>query len=197
MAYASLAELKVYRGIAAATTSDDTLLSSFLASAEAMIDAACHRVFETPAAATTRYYDAVIDILPDGRTLYLSADLAAAPDAVVNGDGETIDSDDYVTLPRNEWPAYAIKLKQGASVSWDYEDSPEDAIQVTGHWGYAQAAPDDIKHATLRLAAYLYAQKDVQASDTLGIAGEGQVTVARGMPQDVYDTIRKYKALVR
>jgi len=155
MAYASLAEIKLYRGIEASNTRDDTLLEALLARAQRCIEIYTERVFEAASTASTRYFDAVRDISADKRSLYLDEDLAEIQ-AVQNGDGETVSASDYVTEPRNQGPYWAIKLKTGTGTVWTYEDSPEDAIEVQGKWAYALSAPADIVQATIRLANSLY-----------------------------------------
>ena len=77
MAYVTLTELKLYRGIANTNANDDALLTSLIGRAEQQIDNYCHRTFLAPTTAATRYYDALRDVSDDRRTLYLDEDLAS------------------------------------------------------------------------------------------------------------------------
>lgn len=192
MAYASLADLKLYRGIPTATTSDDTLLSACLTRAQAQVDAYCDRTFEA-AATATRYYDAVRDVSADGKTLYLDDDLCSIT-TITNGTGNAVTK--YVTEPRNVTPYREIRLKASADELFTYEDDPEDAITVRGKWAYSASAPSDIAQATVRLAAYMYAQKDASTFDVTAIAGEGMMTIPQGIPRDVREILDRHIKLV-
>ena len=192
MAYASTADLKVYRGIATASTKDDTLIGTLLGAAQKQIETYCGRVFEASTTAVTKYFDAIRDITDDGMTLLLDEDLASIT-AIENGDGVAVTSSDYVTEPRNRTPYYGIRLKMGASQMWTFEDSSENAIEVKGRWAYSTSAPADIKQATIRLAAYLYAQKDSQVFDVTAFPDAGMMTIPKGMPEDVKQILDPYR----
>ncbi len=194
MAYVTLNDVKLYRGIATTTTSDDALLTVLIGRAEKQIDNYCHRTFQAPSTAAVHYYDAICDVSDDRRTLYLDDDLASIT-TIVNGDGKTITSTAYVPEPRNATPYHAIRLTRNAYGLWTWEDTPEDAITVTGRWGYATTAPDDIKQATIRLVSYLYAQKDASVFDVTAMPDMGVMTVPQGMPRDVREILEPYRKL--
>ncbi|GIV82782.1 MAG: hypothetical protein KatS3mg051_2136 [Anaerolineae bacterium] len=189
MAYATLAELKAYLGITG--TTDDMLLTDLLVRSQAIIDAATQRTFEATAD-STRYLDAVEDV--DGRVLWLDrvGDLAQIT-SITNGDGSSVASSEYVTEPRNQAPYYAIQLKASSSVAWTYSDSPENAIAITGRWAYSVTPPDDIVHACIRLAAYLYRQKD-NATDLDRPVIAGNVTLLPAqLPADIQSLLAPYR----
>lgn len=192
--YATLGEIKLYRGIATASTKDDELLLALVGRAQSQIETYTGRVFVAPTTAATHYFDAVRDISDNGRTLYLDDDLVSIT-AITNGDDETVTTADYVTEPRNHAPYHAITIKAGASTTWTYEDSPENAIEVSGRWGYATSAPNDIKQATIRLAAYYYAQKDASTFDVTAFPDAGVIQVPQGIPADVKTIIEPYRRL--
>lgn len=194
MAYASTADIKLYRGIATASTKDDTLLGVILGAAQKQIEIYCGRVFEAPTTASTKYFDAIRDVADDGMTLLLDEDIASIS-AVQNGDGTTIVAADYVTEPRNRTPYWAIKLKMGGSQCWTYDDTPENAIEVKGKWAYSTSAPADIKQATIRLAAYMYAQKDASVFDVTAYPDAGVMQIPQGMPKDVKQILDPYRRL--
>ena len=194
MAYASLNELKIYRGMTAANTADDDLLTDIIAAAQSQVESYCGRVFEAAAIASTRYYDAIEDVSDDKLTLYLGTDCASIT-AVTNGDDTSLTSTDYVTEPRNSTPYHAIKLKNGGSYAWTYDDSPENAIEVKGKWAYSATAPAAIRHATIRLAAYMYAQKDASVFDVTAMPDAGVIQIPQGLPADVKQILEPYRRL--
>jgi len=178
--YCTTAEAKAYIKTAKAT--DDTLIGTLITRASASIDAYCNRTF-VQREDETRYFDAVQDV--DGRTLYVDDDLLVV-DSITNGDGESIDPSEYVLLPPNRSPKYAIKLLASSTTSWTYETDPEEAITVVGTWGYiASAEPQDtIKHAAVRLTAWYYHQLSAPF-ETTGMPELGIVTVPSALPADI------------
>ncbi len=194
--YASLAEVKLYRGIATTETSDDTLLTSLIERAEEQIDSYCHRVFVAPTTAATHYFDAVRDISADRKTLYLDDDLATIVCVTNNNEsGTALASTHYTTEPRNDTPYHAIRLTGRADSLWTWSEAPEDAIEVNGRWGYATTVPADIAHATIRLAGYLYSQKDSSVYDVTAMPDAGVITVPQGLPRDVREILDPYRRL--
>jgi len=192
MGYVTTTAFKSYRGIT--KTSDDVLIGDIIDRATAQIETYCDRIFVAPTTAATHYFDAVRDTSDDRKTLYLDDDLVTIV-TIVNGDDETIASTHYVPVPRHATPYYQIRLTGLADMLWTYSDAPEDAIEVNGRWGYATSAPADIQHATIRLAAYLYAQKDASVFDVTMMPGQGVMTVPQGFPRDVREILDPYKKL--
>lgn len=190
MAYCTATECKTYLGITTAT--DDALLATLIAAAQAYIDAKLGFSFEA-SADTEHTFDAVADV--DGYALTFDAwccDIAS----VTNGDGTTVTSSQYVTEPRNSTPFYAIRLKSSASVSWTYSTDPEDAITVDGKWGWSETAGDDIRQACIRLVAWLYRQKDTSAdADRPLLTGDGNIIMPSAFPADVMTYLRPYRRI--
>jgi hypothetical protein len=151
MAYLSLADLKLYLGIAG--TADDDLLDDLLPAAQAAIDTYCDRTFEA-ASDTTRVFDSTIAAI--NRVLYLDADLAQIS-TVTNGDtaATTIAVSAYKTQPYDP-PYYALELRPTAPVAWRGD------VSITGRWAYSVSAPEAIVQATREYAAYLYRSADRQ-----------------------------------
>ncbi len=190
MGYATLSEIKDYLGIS--SSADDGLLGDMLERAQGIIEAATGRVFEA-ASNTTRSFDALADVV--GGVLYLDEDLAAVT-TITNGDegATTISSNQYVTEPRNQTPYYAIRLLDSSNLSWQFTDDPEDAISISGKWAYSESAPADIVQATLRLAAFLYRQKESNADvDRTMQLADGSIVLPSGLPRDVLAIIYRYK----
>lgn len=191
MAYTTLSALKTYLSIAAA--GDDALLSSLLAGAGAIIDAYCGRVFEA-AADSTRTFDAVRDVSGDRRTLYIDDDLAQVTSVSVGG--APIPAFAYVAEPRTP-PYYGLRLKAASGFRWTTAAAAEDAIIITGRWAYSVSAPPDIQQACLRLAAYLYRQRDTAAEiDRPLLTPEGVLLPGR-LPHDIVTILDPYKRRVR
>lgn len=187
MSYATTPELKLYLGIT--TSTDDVLLTALISRAQGIIDTYCKRTFEA-SADTTRYFHAVHDV--DQYTLYLDHDLYSVT-TLTNGGGVAVSASDYVLLPANYKPAYAIALKWSASVVWTYSDTPENAIAITGKWAYSLTAPADITHACIRLAAWLYRQKDNSADmSDVSVTTGGAVMIPSGLPRDVWTLLERY-----
>lgn len=184
--YCTLAQVRTYKGIGATETDDDSLIEQFIDEASTRIDTYCKRTFAVRTG-ETRKFDAVQDVR--GRVLYMDDDLQAVTE-IVNGDGDTLDSSDYVTLPTNRTPKYAIKLKTSSGTAWTWQTDPEEAISVTGSWGYNNT-PNDIRHAAIRLAAWYYDQRDApfgtQAMPELGV-----IEVTPDIPSDVQALLDPY-----
>lgn len=185
--YATVEQLKHYLGIT--TRPDDALLSALLERAQTLIDTSTRRTFEC-STATTRTFDAVADV--KGPRLWLDDDLAAIT-SVTNGDGVVVTSGQYVTEPRRSTPYYALKLLASSNVAWTYTTDPEGAIAIVGKWAYSLTAPEDIQHACIRLAAFLYRQKDTAVDvDRPLLAGDGNVIMPTTLPGDVMAILNNY-----
>ena len=187
MAYATVSQVKSYLGISAST--DDTLLGTFITAAQKIIDAHTRRTFEA-STATTRYFDAMSDVT--GNTLWLGADLASVG-TVTNGDGNALGTADYVTEPRNTAPYYQLRIRSDSTAAWTYSDHHENAIAVSGWWAYSTTAPDDIVHATIRLAAWLYAQKDNHADQDRAFIAGNTTVLPVNLPADVKAILDPYR----
>lgn len=187
MTYATTTALKTYMSVT--TTDDDALLADLLDRATAIIDTHTQRTFAV-SADTTRYFDALRDV--DGHTLYINRDLCAIT-SVTNGDGTTVAASAYVTEPRNERPWYALRLKTNGAISWTYTTDPEDAIVIVGRWGYSTTPPDDIVQACVRLAAWLYRQKDTSIDqDAPRASMDGSMLMPSRLPYDLVQLLERY-----
>lgn len=187
MSYTTVSAIKTYLGISTGT--DDGLLSNLLVSAQTIIDAYTRRTF-AGTAQTTRYFDAYADV--DKRTLWLDEDLCIIG-TVTNGDGASIGTADYTTEPRNNTPYNRIVLKGNSTAAWTYNETPENAIAVTGAWHYSTVAPADIEHAATRLVAWMYAQKDNHADQDRAFIVGNTTVLPTAMPTDVVVLLEPYK----
>jgi len=184
MAYTTASDVKTYLGIAAST--DDTLIGSLITRAQKIIEEYTGRLFE--AATLTKYF--TIDNV-EGRWLYLWGYDLLSVTTLTNGDGTEIASANYRLEPRNETPKWAIRLDK--DTDWEFDDSDSE-ISVAGTWGYAATAPNDIVHACIRLAAFLYKQKDTTADvDRPMMTGDGITIMPSQLPKDVQMILDKYR----
>ena len=191
MAYATTSDLKAYLGLTG--TADDALLLSCMQRAQSMVDTHCDQVFEA-SADTTRYFDAVEDVAD--AVLHLDYPLAAIT-SITNGDGVAVATTEYVTEPRNRTPYHRIRLLGSKNKYWDTTSSgdPENAITIVGKWAYSTSAPPAIVQACVRLAAYMYRQKDSQVFDVTADPASGQLIIPKGLPPDVKQMLMPYRRL--
>ena len=184
--YTTTAAVKTYIGTSKAT--DDALLATLIPRACQRIDTYCQRRFDTRD--EVRVFDAVTCI--DGQTLTVDDDLQAVT-TITNGDGTTLDANDFVLLPANLTPKFAIKLLSSSGKTWTYETDPEEAISVEASWGFVahNTPPDDIIHAAVRLTAWLYHQREAPF-ETTAMPGLGAITVPSDMPPDIQALLDPY-----
>lgn len=184
MSYASLAQLKDYLGITSG--GDDFLLQELVDRAAGIIDAYTGRHFEAETA--TKYFT---EAETDGQDLILDGYDLLTVTKLTNGDAVEITSGYYRLFPRNDNPKWLIKLDDGKSWSFSTGDSE---ISVAGTWGWSAIAPADIQHACIRLAAFLYRQKDTSADiDRPMVTGDGVTIMPSGLPSDVQKLLDPYK----
>lgn len=170
---------------------EDILLERFLRQAQKVIESRTHRVFKV-ITDDIRRFDTDKDV--EGLTLWFFEHDLCQISTVVNGDGTTISNTNYVTEPRNRTPWYGLTLKLGSSLAWTYSDSPENAISITGRWGYSLTPPNDIIQATLRLGAFFYRQRDTSSDfDRLTVSVSGVSMIPGTLPMDVREILTPYE----
>ncbi len=189
--YTTTAAVKAYLRISGA--GDDDLIGGLVTRASRLIDDHCGRWFV--ARTETRLYDAVGPHLYN-KLMLLDADLLSIT-TLTNGDGTVIPADQYLLRPVNMPPYFGISLRQSSGLAWTYVSDPEGAISVAGIWGYSLVAPEPIVHAAVRLAAWLYRQRDTGAEGQpgMGMTGQGVAAPPPRLPRDVIDLIDPYVRL--
>lgn len=204
MAYITLALLKSYLSVSG--TGDDVLLEAKVVRAQAIIDEEMGFAFETDTGTggdTTRYFDPTKMTKKDDRlTLYFDTWLAALAEInpvknKADGTPVVIVSTNYYLLPINEGPPYfGIRLFPSKGVVWEYEDDPDKGVSIEGKWAWATTAPNNIVQAAIRLAAFLYRQKDASADlDRPLLTADGVVILPSTMPNDVMSILDDYRSL--
>jgi hypothetical protein len=187
MAYVTVSELKRYLGIDVENAIDDALLSDMVQRAQAVVNTFTRRTFEATADEMRVHGWGLVD----GACLFLDGDLCAVT-SVVNGDGATLQATEYFTMPRNRAPFYALQLRPAVGYVWDGATGD---ILVTGRWAYSLTPPADVVQATVRLAAWLYRQKDNTGADSPMLAGDTMILPSR-LPADVVELLRPYQRLL-
>lgn len=171
-------------------TTDDALIESIIRQASREIDIFCGRRFY--GAVETRYFDAMRQVNDDNELL-LDFDLAGVS-SIELGDGDTLDTTEYVMLPANDLPKVTIKILASSSKWWNFDVDPENAIAVTGTWGYVAGStpPEPIKRACLMLSRWRYAQRKAPF-ETAGQGDLNAVSVPSGMPENVKQLLLAYR----
>jgi len=190
MSYATVAQIKAYLGITSA--SSDVLLGDLIDRAQSAVDQYTHRHFE--ATTETRYF--LRESLLDSYTLLVDQDLLTIT-GVVNGDSDetAIPITEFFYHPRNLSPYFGITLKTDSTYSWEWDT--DYWVAITGTWGYSATPPDDIVHATIRLTAYFYRQKDAQVFDVTAQPAQGTILIPQGLPKDVKLLLDVYTRTMR
>lgn len=119
----TLEALKTQQGITSVT--DDALLTAYILSASNIVRTYTDRDFVP--FVQTRVYD-----VPTRRSLFLDADLLTVTSIA---DTATLTSDEYLLYPANRYPKNEIR-RTTVSPVWTFAESGEQAITVTGTWGY-------------------------------------------------------------
>ncbi len=185
--YISVARLK--QELDLDSLADDLLLARKIREAQTIIEQATRRVWKATSDTTVKF-DAAWDV--EGRTLWFPHLDLCAITTVVNGDGSVIASDKYVTEPRGETPYYGLTLKGSSGLGWTYTTDPEDAISITGRWAFSVMPPGDIVDATVRLAGWLYRQRDSSSDfDRVSVGVNGVTMLPASIPQDIRFILEK------
>lgn len=180
--YASLTELKTALRIT--NNADDTELQSKLTSASRRVDKDTGRPhgFGQDSGTTSRIYT------PRHQELLSVDDISTATSLVVEvGRGtswSTVDANSYDLLPENaEVDSMAIETLQRVVGCWPLWGTQR--VRVTARWGWP-AVPENIKNATILLAARLFRRKD-SPEGVKGFSDLGVVRVSRYDPD--YDNL--------
>ena len=197
MAYIASSDVKAWGAVPDTDTADDAEITLLIARAQAYIDEYTGRTFEADTDnLATRYYSLSRDVTRG--TLWLDKDLnTVGSDGVVAGT-DSLSSSDYVTLPRNDKPYYALQLTANTPLDWGDPTSDgdyENAISVHGQWAYSSDCPADIQFAMLRLVKWYYNLGRL-SDDTANrpIILESGATVLPGtIPADILEILDRYK----
>lgn len=190
MAYATKAQVKQYLGIPSGTTSEDDLIDDIIDRVQAFVNSYTGRLFEA-SADTTRKFDAKRDTSDNRLMLTFDHDLVSIT-SITNGDGTSVTASEYVMIPTNYSPKFAIRFKASANKYWTYEDDPEEAITIVGRWCYSLTAPLDVEQAVIRLTSYIYRQKDNAGEFDRTILAGNSTLLPTQIPRDVLEYLHPY-----
>jgi len=197
--YATVDDVKTYLDISG--TADDTLLSALIDRAQAAIERRTGRVFEAVSVSNINIWHDNIH----GTDLFFPRDACGfytdPPPVnywIGSQSGNVLPISDAVGVPLDGPPYYALRILPRATVSWYdllYSDE-QPFIGLGALWAYSTTPPDDIVHATIRLAGYYYRQRDAQVYDVTAIPDAGVITVPAGIPADVDKLLVPYIKLI-
>ena len=180
--YCTVADVKLFLGIQENT--DDTLLESLVKIATAIVNTQTRRVFIAPTDDETRIYFTDGRLSDDYLEMWIGDDIFSIT-SITNYDGSSLSTSDIFQLPINQIPKNHIRIKTSASKNFGYGDIDE-YISITGKFAYSATPPEDIKHAAIRLTAWIYRQKDGGGDlDRPLMTGEGTVILPAMLPRDV------------
>lgn len=162
--YITLAEFKAYRKIT--NTTDDDLILTMIAAAQGYLENNWGYVYRCDADTAREFWDEDVD----GFTLKFDRYLAQIT-SIVNGDGSTLTTADYLTLPRDA-PYYGIKLKETSGLYWVTYPDP---VTVTGRWAYSVTPPGRVKEACKVVTNFLYDKRST------GVDADRQIITAEGI----------------
>jgi hypothetical protein len=157
---ATLSDFKAYsvaRGQTVSTdTTDDGVITNLLEAASRYLDDKTHRQFYPSIESDS--YD-----IPENSEIWFDRDVLAII-SLANGDGAAIAASEYILLPANLTPKYALRLKDVSSVSWesDADSSSEQVIDMVAWCGYREK----------------FSQRGWQSVGTLGAAIADTTTLA-------------------
>jgi hypothetical protein len=192
--YATLPEFISYARVETTDPADDAVIIQLIETASRYIDNETKRTFYARTT-ETRYFDVPDDF---GRCLMFDDDLLSIT-TFTNGDGSAIASTNYVLLPYNDTPKYALEMLPSSTVMWlpTTLGNYERALSITGSWGYAATAPADIKLTCMAIAESLYKRRFGENLLTSSFATAAGVVIT---PMDVPDwarlTLHNYRRLV-
>lgn len=193
--YATLDQLKRYLDIDL-SSEDDGLMQFFLDAGKTHIDSYTHRAFSVDFVTAKAFYGG--ELSDCGSFLYWwNEDLAELQDVVWEHCNST-DCHKFLTAPRRNPPFYGVEFCEPLHFSsCGCGKNCSNQINVFGKWGYSVTPPHDIVMANLRLAAWLYRQKDssVDISSVVSSAN-GVLVLPSRVANDVYQYLSPYVKVV-
>lgn len=189
-AYPKFQDLKLYLNID--TAKDDALLVVTLKRAIATFENMCGRTFVP--AAETRYFDANDEQVITGKRLFIrDGDLIEIVELKI--DSEIVPEDEYFCTGAK--PYNTLRITEGSDFSFrDFTVSSERSIAINGLWGYQDEVPNDVFGAIVRLAAWLYQQKDNAMELDRPIAMSNAMVLPPSLPTDVAAIAGFYRKVI-
>lgn len=188
MAYCTLDDVKEYLSIT--ETTDDALIEQSILAAKAAIDRYCGTIFDV-STDSTQHYDCRSSLI-SGRSLHLGREILAAAPTTVEVGG--VDVTDAVKVYGTA-PYWQLVLSGVSGYSWrdSSDEDPEDAIAITGKWGYSTTPPDDVKQAAIIWSAHLYQIKDAAPDGSIALSTREQQQRVVAIPENVQALLNPYR----
>lgn len=186
--YTTLADIKARANIPTADTTIDSILEGYVEAASRLLDGEIQRTFY--ARTETHYFD-----IPEGRVLRMDDDLLTVT-SLTNGDGTLIASTNYITVPKNRAPYYAVKLTENSTVYWNVNSygNSEAVIALAGTWGRTATPPADVKEACAQIAhAALKRRFGENLSSISTVTASGVVITPQDIPSFAWRVIERYR----
>lgn len=192
--YATLVELKSRLGIGSSDTSEDTKLTSALATASRDIESCCNRQFNDAGSATARVFQADDWYRIEIDDFSTTTGLVVKSDEADDGQYEvTWANTDYQLEPLNGVvagvPGWPYNVIIATETRFFFKPARWAQVQVTARWGWT-AVPAPIKEATLIIAEDIFKLKDAP----WGVAGYGEYGPMRVRQNPVaYNLVAPYR----
>lgn len=166
-----------------------TFIEALLGQATQFVESETKRKFIAYTA--TRIYDLRAVVYVDPQVLMLDEDLLSVT-SLTNGDGSTINANDYWLEPVNRMPAWGIRLK--STKVWQF--TTDGRASVTGQWGFSLTPSDDVKRIVMRLA-YVFMQKRTATGDVEIVGSQtqlgGVLKYGSYIPSDIRDWLKRHR----
>ena len=133
--YIKTSDFKAWQRTTSTDAADDAVIDDMIEQVSRFIDSFTGRHFFPTIQARLYNIPAFQDF--NRNTIMLDDDLLSLT-TLLNGDGTTIASSEYVLLSANYTPYWAVKLRDTTSISWqpNATGSGEQVLSVAGTWGY-------------------------------------------------------------
>lgn len=126
--------VRQHRRLQTTETEDNALLQSLISEASAEFQRQIDRVCMPYTATHTFDYQAPYKLDLRGYDL-------CAVTTLTNGDGAAVSSGNYALRSPNVYPKWRVEITANASVTFTWDDTPQEAISVAGIWGYVPNYP--------------------------------------------------------
>lgn len=181
--YTTVDKVKAYAGIKG--KGDDALVKSLITAVSRAFDLATGYEFGVEVETSRTFFVYLGDV--ENGELILDKPFSTIS-SIVNGDGVTLATSDYLLEPRDA-PYTTARMKPPPSAYWT-DGSDFDGIVVTGTVGYPLTA--HISQQMVLWTSFMYGQKDNPLIDITAIES-GAVITTPGRPKSVSTLIESYK----
>jgi hypothetical protein len=188
--YPILKDLKTYLSIE--TSKDDSLLTDKLNQAILSFENITGQRKFVSDSLTTRIFYSNQRNVKDSKTFFFLDDCCFVQSLTINGN--IINPNHYIVFDVNDTPLTKITLLNACPYNFTNYSTTEDfsTIQIEGHWSYSIKCPVDVSGTIIRLAAWLYNQKDNAADYDKPVAFTMISKLPVGVPTDVIFTAQIY-----